>query len=189
MSDQTMHAGAQRASGAGRFAQQHPLVLAVTLAGQRDAMPMAGRRPALRGRLARPLALAALAVILWACGGGPPPSAVSVGAICQQEAGTTVVAEGRLAFPMSALICTDGQCKLHFYDDTGGGTNVEFVVSRTPSPGKLTLPPNPYTDADLQITLDDGTLADRSTLVKITGPVRKRGGSCYLEAYQAELPS
>ncbi len=131
--------------------------------------------------------LAALLLVLglWACGDNTPPRAVAIGEICQQDPGATIVAEGYLALPVSALICREGQCKIMFYDNAGS-VSVEFVASAQPSPGKLTMPPERYTLDDLQVMLADGTVADRTTKVRITGPVRKPSSGCYLEAYVTE---
>lgn len=169
----------------------HPGVLSVAGAPA-DRAHDRPRAPAARRRALRPLALRLLALgllaALFACGPSAPPVAVTVGEICAQEAGTTVTAQGYLALPVSALICAGGQCKISFYDE-GGSVPVEFVTSRQPDPGKLTLPPDPYTADDLEVTLAGGARADRTTLVRITGPVRKpSASSCYLDAHVTAAP-
>jgi hypothetical protein len=135
----------------------------------------------------RLLAIMVVIAALSACGNNEPPKPVAVSEICQLESGTMVVAEGRLGLPLLGLTCRNGECRINFADDSGS-VQAEFTASKEPSAGKLTLPPQQYTLDDLQVTLRDGTLADRSTTVKITGPVRKQGTNCYLDAYVAELP-
>lgn len=135
----------------------------------------------------RRLAPFLLTLVLLACAGETPARAVAINEICSQEAGTRVSAEGYLALPTSALICREGQCNINFYNDAGS-VSVEFVASKNPSPGKLTMPPPQYTLDDLQVMLADGAAADRTTRVKITGPVRKSSSGCYLEAYVTERP-
>lgn len=137
--------------------------------------------------IVRRLALLLLALGLWGCGDNTPPRAVAIGDICQQDAGTKIVAEGYLALPVSALICREGQCKINFYDNAGS-VSVEFVTSKQSSPGKLTMPPERYTLDDLQVTLADGSVVDRATKVRITGPVRKPSSGCYLDAHVTERP-
>jgi hypothetical protein len=135
----------------------------------------------------RTLLFLALLVSLVACADPTPPKSVAISEICQLDSGTNVTAEGFLSLPVSALICQNGQCKITFYDQAGS-VPVEFVTSEQATPGKLTLPPKQYTLDDLQVTSADGTLVDRGTKVKITGPVRKQGANCYLAAYATELP-
>jgi hypothetical protein len=135
----------------------------------------------------RLLVIVAIVAILGACGESAPPKPVAVGEICQQEEGTVVVAQGRLGLPLLGLTCRNGECRINFADDSSS-VQAEFVASSEPSAGKLTLPPQQYTLDDLQVTLRDGTIANRSTIVKLTGPVRKQGTTCYLDAYSAELP-
>lgn len=137
-------------------------------------------------QLLRPLALLALVATAAACGGSPPLP-LTIGEICSQKTGTMVVAEGYLGLPMSSLRCADGQCQISFYDEDDG-VSVEYVASATPDPGKLTLPPARYSLDDLSVTLVDGSSADRTTRVRITGPVRVAPKICYLEAYTTERP-
>lgn len=128
----------------------------------------------------------ALLFVLAACA-DEPPTAVQIGEICAQEENTTVVAEGYLALPLMGMTCSDGECRINFHGD-GSSVMAEFVASDEPSPGKLTMPPNPYSADDLHVTLRDGTNVDRTTRVQITGPVRKFGSTCFIEAYYTELP-
>lgn len=137
-------------------------------------------------RIAICLLALALLVGLWACAEEPPPLPLTIGEICRQEPGTPVVAEGYLALPEMGMYCEDGQCRINFYEPDVGLIPVEFVTSRGDNPGTLTMPPNPYTLDDMEVTLDDGTVADRHTRVRISGPVRSNSDRCYMEAYAIE---
>ncbi|HEX8682726.1 MAG TPA: hypothetical protein VF707_10465 [Ardenticatenaceae bacterium] len=126
-----------------------------------------------------------LLAALAACSEAAPPVAVTVAEICQQAAGTRVVAEGHLALP-TFMTCTEGQCQISFYDETDS-VFVEFVASDTPGNNGLQMPPDPYTEDNLSVVLADGTTADRNTLVRITGPVRKPSDNvCYLDVHTVE---
>lgn len=137
-------------------------------------------------RSLRPFGLLALLAVA-ACAGGPPPVALPISQLCEQPSGTIVQAEGYLGLPLSSLRCKEGQCQINFFD-ANGEVSVEYVASKTPSPGRLTLPPAPYTLDDLHVTLSDGTSVDRTTRVRISGPIRVAPKICYLEAYSTELP-
>jgi hypothetical protein len=131
--------------------------------------------------------MAIISSLLIACGNSQPPQAVPIAEMCTLDSGTNVTAEGFLSLPISALICRDGKCKITFYDEAGS-IPTEFVTTRESSPGKLTMPPAQYTLDDLQVTLKDGSVADRTTRVRITGALRKQGTNCYLETHATEMP-
>ncbi|HYN89139.1 MAG TPA: hypothetical protein VER55_11440 [Ardenticatenaceae bacterium] len=132
----------------------------------------------------RLIVFVALAALV-ACSDGSPPTAVTVAEVCQQEAGTRVMAEGRLALP-TFMTCTGGQCQISLYDETDS-VFVEFVASDRPGNNGLKLPPEQYTEDDLSVVLADGSVADRATPVRITGVVRRpSNNACYLDVHSAE---
>jgi len=129
--------------------------------------------------------LMGLAAVLLACADDTPATAVTVVEVCSQESGTKVVADGYLALP-SFLTCTYDLCQISFYDETDG-VLVELVASDRPFNNNLKLPPESYTADDLNVVLADGTVADRTTGVKITGLVKRPSDNvCYLDAHRVE---
>jgi len=131
------------------------------------------------------LFLLGLMVMLTACADDTPPVAITVGEVCQQEPGTKVVVDGFLSLP-SFLICEQGQCRINFQSETGN-VLVELVTSDEPRNNRLMMPPDPYTEDDLQVIMADGAAADRTTPVKITGLVKRPSENvCYLDGHSVE---
>ena len=122
-----------------------------------------------------------LVVLLGACS-NKPPTAATIGELCSLDPGTVVVVEGQLRLPIMALQCEEGRCRITL----GNGTNSISVLMRAseqPTSNMLKLPPAQYTFDDLQVVLDDGTIADHTTVVAVTGRVRQPStNNCYLAA-------
>jgi hypothetical protein len=127
------------------------------------------------------------AVFLTACEAEPDPVPATVAELCTMEPNTWVVVEGTLALP-SFLTCQEGKCRLNF-GAQDSGIMAEMRASNNPRANMFKLPPDQYTDDDLSFVLDDESLADRTTVVAVTGRVRRPSEtSCYLDVSSLRLP-
>jgi len=62
-------------------------------------------------------------------------------------------------------------------------------ASEEPRTNMLKLPPDQYSLDDLSVVLDDGTTADRQTLLAVTGRVRRPSANdCYLDVSSLTRP-
>jgi hypothetical protein len=130
--------------------------------------------------------LVILLLLLGACSSAPPTPA-TIGQLCSGDQSGTVVVQGRLSLPQF-LSCEENRCRLNFGDGTDA-IPVVLRASREPRSNMLKLPPDQYTLDDLQVVLDDGSLAGRDTLVAVTGSVRRPSANdCYLSASSVALP-
>jgi hypothetical protein len=131
--------------------------------------------------------LMGLAAVLMACEDNTPAVAISVGDVCQQEAGTKVAATGYLSLP-TYITCTNHRCEISLHNQEEH-VFVELAGYDQPTNNQFKLPPDQYTETDLSFVLADGTAGDQTTSVKITGPVRKPSENvCYLEVHAIERP-
>jgi hypothetical protein len=127
-------------------------------------------------------------IILFAACSNEPPTAATIGELCSLKPGTVVRIEGQLRLPIMALRCEEGKCRITL----GNGTDSISVLIRAgeqPTANMLKLPPAQYTFDDLQVVLDDDTIADHTTLVAVTGRVRQPSANdCYLAASSVQRP-
>jgi hypothetical protein len=95
--------------------------------------------------------------------------------------------EGYLNLP-SYLTCQEGKCRLNLGNE-GSGIMASIRAGNEPRSNMLKLPPDQYALDDLSVVLDDGTTADRQTLLTITGRVRKPSANdCYLDVSSVKRP-
>ena len=131
--------------------------------------------------------LALTAVFITACGEDIPPVPAAVAELCTMESNTWVVVEGTLSLP-SFLTCQEGKCRLNFGAD-GSGIMAEMRASDNPRANMFKLPPEQYSADDLSVVLDDESVADRHTVLAVTGRVRRPSAtSCYLDVSSVQLP-
>lgn len=131
--------------------------------------------------------LAVTAVFLTACEAEPDPIPATVAELCTLESNTWVLVEGQFSLP-TFLTCQEGKCRLNF---GGGGSGIlaDMRTSDNPRANMLQMPPDQFTDDDLSFVLDDESLADRNTVVAVTGRVKRPSEtSCYLDVSSVSLP-
>ena len=127
------------------------------------------------------------AVFLTACEQEPDPVSATVAELCTMESNTWVQVEGQFSLP-TFLTCEGGKCRLNF---GGGGSGImaDMRASDSPRANMLKLPPDQFTADDLSFVLDDASQADASTVVMVTGRVKRPSEtSCYLDVSSVRLP-
>jgi hypothetical protein len=127
------------------------------------------------------------AVFLTACEAEPDPIPATVAELCTLESNTWVLVEGQFSLP-SFLTCQESKCRLNF---GGGGSGImaDMRASDNPRANMLKMPPDQFTDDDLSFVLQDGSLADRNTVVAVLGRVKRPSEtSCYLDVSAASMP-
>ncbi|MCB8943237.1 MAG: hypothetical protein H6658_05735 [Ardenticatenaceae bacterium] len=132
-------------------------------------------------------ALVGLTAVLLACSEDTPPIPAAVAELCSLESNTWVVVEGYMNLP-SFLTCQEGRCRINFGNE-GSGIMAAIRAGEEPRSNMMQLPPDQYGADDLQLVLDDGTTADRQTLVAVTGRVKRPSANdCYLEVSSLQRP-
>ena len=97
----------------------------------------------------------------------PLPMEVDFDTLAAVEDDTHVLMVGRLAM-MSSTIC-DYKCGLLLENPNNTNQNIIIFVTIGDNPNQMKALPDNYTKGDIQITLDDGTLAYVGYRLKVTG--------------------
>ena len=100
----------------------------------------------------------------------PMPVEVTFDNISDYPTGQLVILVGRLAL-MSSTKCTSQYCGLLLENPAKPSQNMTIFVSIGTSPNQMKPLPDPYTKSDIQVILDDGTIAVVGYRIRITGRV------------------
>jgi hypothetical protein len=124
-----------------------------------------------------------VAVGLAACS-SRPPTPVTFGDVCQ-KAGERVVIEGYLRLPVMGTNCQSNRCMLNLISALQGQVqSIPAQVRNTAKPdsGVNAMEPLPakFSDRDLRVHANDGSVVAPNTKLRITGAVQKAGGGCEL---------
>lgn len=127
------------------------------------------------------------AVFITACGEEEPPVPVAASDICTMESNSWVVVEGRMGLP-SFMTCQEGKCSLRF-GPNGVEVSARVRTSTRSTTNTMNVLPDQYRDEDLQLVLDDESLADVNTMLSVIGRVKRPSENvCYLDVSSMRLP-
>ena len=136
----------------------------------------------------KPSVLPGLAALFLAVGSAAcsnrPPTPVTFGDVCQ-KAGSRVVIEGYLRLPVMGTNCKSNRCMLNLISALQGQVqSIPAQVRDTAKPGSgvnaIEPLPAKFSDRDLRIHANDGSVVAPNTKLRITGEVQKAGGGCEL---------
>ena len=120
---------------------------------------------------------------LAACSSRPPTS-VTFSDVCQ-KAGERVVIEGYLRLPVMGTNCKSNRCMLNLISALQGQVqSIPAQVRNTAKPGSgvnaMEPLPEKFSDRDLRVHANDGSVVALNAKLRITGDVQKAGGGCEL---------
>lgn len=102
----------------------------------------------------------------------PPPVEISFDTIGDMPVGQDVILVGRLAM-FGSTYCTETYCGLLLENPAKTSQKVTIFVTLGSENNQMKPLPDPYTKADIQVRLDDGTLALIGYRIRVTGSVCK----------------
>jgi hypothetical protein len=113
-----------------------------------------------------------------------PPTPVTFNDVCQKT-GDRVVIEGYLRLPLMGTNCKSNRCMLTLISGLQGQLqSITAQVRNTAKPGSgvnaMEPLPEKFSDRDLRIHANDGSVVAPNTKLRIAGEVQKAGGGCEL---------